>query len=87
MWVYCGDQGLCGEHHKECWLKHLAHPYGTAPAKEGPDVGWTTGIMVPRAETKPTVGAGPGGVLGPRWLLGDPHRLVSIEGSRGARLR
>ncbi|KAL4419070.1 hypothetical protein ABPG77_010349, partial [Micractinium sp. CCAP 211/92] len=56
VWVYCGDAGLCGDHHKECWLKHLAHPYGTAPAKEGPDVGWTTGIMVPRAETKPSDG-------------------------------
>ncbi len=58
VWVYCGDAGLCGDHHKECWLKHLAHPYGTAPAKEGPDVGWTTGIMVPRAETKPSVREG-----------------------------
>ena len=56
VWVYCEDKGLCGEHHKECWLKHLAHPYGTAPAKEGPDVGWTTGILTPPEET----GAGAG---------------------------
>lgn len=57
VWVYCADATLCGKLHKECWLKHLAHPYGTAPAKEGPDVGWTTGIMVPKTETP----AGEGG--------------------------
>ena len=45
VWVYCEDPQLCGDHYKECWLKHLAHPDATAPAKEGPDVGWTTGLM------------------------------------------
>lgn len=26
-------------------LQHLAHPSAVAPAKQGPDVGWTTGLM------------------------------------------
>eukprot|EP00887_Chlorella_sp_A99_P000442 scaffold17.g442.t1 len=57
VWVYCGDKALCGAHHKECWLKHLAHPLGTAPAKEGPDVGWTTGVFAARQEAnEKTVG-------------------------------
>jgi hypothetical protein len=64
VWVYCGDQQLCGAHHKECWLKHLAHPYGTAPAKEGPEVGWTTGILTPRDDS-----AADGGVSPSRWTL------------------
>lgn len=27
--------------------QHLAHPSAVAPAKQGPDVGWTTGILAP----------------------------------------
>ena len=30
--------------------QHLAHPSAVAPAKQGPDVGWTTGILVPLVE-------------------------------------
>ena len=56
VWVYCEDKALCGVHHEECWLKHLAHPHGTAPAKTGPDVGWTTGIL-----SKEEAGADAGG--------------------------
>ncbi|KAL4519320.1 hypothetical protein Ndes2526A_g00413 [Nannochloris sp. 'desiccata'] len=49
LWVYCEDKELCGStYYKQCWLKHLAHPDGTAPTKQGPDVGWTTGLMQPR---------------------------------------
>jgi hypothetical protein len=50
VWVWCGDPKLCGSLLNDCWLKHLAHPWGTAPAKEGADVGWTTGIMTPKVE-------------------------------------
>lgn len=49
VWVYCGDKELCGtSSYKQCWLKHVAHPDGTSPSKQGPDVGWTTGLMKPR---------------------------------------
>ena len=48
VWVYCADKTLCGSYHKQCWLKHLAHPDGTAASNEGPTVGWTTGLMQPR---------------------------------------
>jgi hypothetical protein len=79
VWVYCGNKTLCGAHHKECWLKHLAHPYGTAPAKEGPEVGWTTGILTPQDDSA----AGGEGVCSRRplplaaavWAAGSGCRL------------
>lgn len=47
VWVFCEDPQLCGEHHKECWLKHRPHPDGANAAPAGPTVGWTTGLMSP----------------------------------------
>ena len=44
VWVYCGDEDLCKTKYKQCWLKYLPHPSATAPANEGPTVGWTAGI-------------------------------------------
>ena len=88
VWVYCGDKALCGAHHKECWLKHLAHPYGTAPAKEGPDVGWTTGILAAKDEAAADVGvrrrAARAGIQGTGWeaLSGPGGCLAAV-----ARLR
>lgn len=57
VWVYCEDPKLCGAHYRECWLKHLAHPSAVAPAKEGPDVGWTTGLMAEVADSTSSVEA------------------------------
>ena len=50
VWVYCGDKIRCGSQYRQCWLKYLAHPEGTAPAAEGPEVGWTTGLMTSSGE-------------------------------------
>ncbi|GAB4823622.1 hypothetical protein N2152v2_010668 [Parachlorella kessleri] len=52
IWVYCENPQLCGGHHKECWLKHMAHPEASRPAHEGPNVGWTTGFMVSPEDAK-----------------------------------
>eukprot|EP00775_Hariotina_reticulata_P010145 gene10145-10303_t len=41
---------LCGHQYHECWLKYLVHPHATKPAREGSDVGWTSGIVGPEAE-------------------------------------
>lgn len=43
VWVWCGDEHACGKQYRECWLKHLAHPEGAAPARQGPDCPWTSG--------------------------------------------
>lgn len=45
VWVWCGDADLCGAQHRECWLKHMAHPSVARPAREGPGVGWTSGVV------------------------------------------
>lgn len=45
VWVWCADAVLCGTHHKECWLKHLPRAETALPSSQGPDVGWTTGVM------------------------------------------
>jgi hypothetical protein len=45
VWVWCGDAALCGAQHRECWLKHLAHPSVARPMREGAGVGWTSGIV------------------------------------------
>ncbi|KAI3431793.1 hypothetical protein D9Q98_010546 [Chlorella vulgaris] len=74
VWVYCGNKTLCGAHHKECWLKHLAHPYGTAPAKEGPEVGWTTGILTPQDDS---AAGGEGAEAGDRSF----HTVITAAGS------
>lgn len=36
-------------------VQHLAHPSAVAPAKEGPDVGWTTGLMAEGADSTTSV--------------------------------
>lgn len=38
-------------------VQHLAHPSAVAPAKEGPDVGWTTGLMAEVADSTSSVEA------------------------------
>uniref|UniRef100_A0A383W4V9 Apple domain-containing protein n=1 Tax=Tetradesmus obliquus TaxID=3088 RepID=A0A383W4V9_TETOB len=50
VWVWCGIKESCGGQYRECWLKHLVHPRATKPAREGPEVGWTSGIVGPDAE-------------------------------------
>jgi len=55
VWVYCGDEELCKTKYKQCWLKYLAHPSATAPANEGPTVGWTAGIRKQVGETEEEV--------------------------------
>lgn len=45
VWVYCESPTLCKDQYRECWLKHLAHPDAASPSNEGPEVGWTTGLM------------------------------------------
>jgi len=45
VWVYCGDEDLCGKQHRECWLKHLVNPKGSRPRAQGEGVGWTSGIL------------------------------------------
>ena len=69
VWVWCGDAQLCGSYHQDCWLKHLAHPYGTAPARVGPDVGWTTGIMTPKPDPA-ALGVRQGRGAGRTWAQG-----------------
>ena len=45
VWVWCGNKDLCGEHYRECWLKHLPHPERASPSNQGPQVGWMTGFV------------------------------------------
>lgn len=45
VWVWCGDERLCGPQFHECWLKHLAHPTASRPRAEGDGVGWTSGLL------------------------------------------
>lgn len=45
VWVFCGDKTACGEQYGQCWLKHLVRPEATKPARSGPDVYWTSGII------------------------------------------
>jgi hydroxyproline O-arabinosyltransferase len=57
VWVFCEDKKLCGAQFGECWIKHLAHPEAVNPSAEGPNVGYTTGIL-----TSVPMGAGGVGV-------------------------
>ena len=43
LWVFCGDERLCGEAFGQCWLKHLAWPEASNP-RTGPEVPWTSGL-------------------------------------------
>jgi len=45
VFVYCGDASRCGDRHKQCWLKHMAHPEASKPAKQGDAVYWTSGTL------------------------------------------
>mmetsp|Transcript_36561 Transcript_36561/g.92332 ORF Transcript_36561/g.92332 Transcript_36561/m.92332 type:complete len:560 (-) Transcript_36561:275-1954(-) len=45
VWVWCGDEVKCKNQYRQCWLKHLAHPEASRPAKEGDDVPWTSGTL------------------------------------------
>ena len=55
LWVFCGDEMLCGESFQQCWLKYVAHPDAAQPSSEGPSVGWTSGIARSSAE-EPVIG-------------------------------
>lgn len=57
VWVFCEDKKICGARYGECWLKHLAHPDGVAP-REGPDIGYTSGILHPPAVKGAAVATG-----------------------------
>ncbi|KXZ44208.1 hypothetical protein GPECTOR_71g569 [Gonium pectorale] len=45
VWVFCGDENKCGGQYQQCWLKHLAHPEASKPARQGPAVFWTSGTI------------------------------------------
>ncbi len=62
----------------ECWLKHLVHPHASKPARQGPEVKWTSGIL-----DKPTPGSADEEPVedekesGPRMY----HTVTSAQGS------
>lgn len=45
VWVFCGDKDKCRSQYQECWLKHLVHPEASKPARQGPEVPWTSGTI------------------------------------------
>ena len=57
VWVFCGNQSACQGNYGQCWLKHLAHPEASKPAKQGPHVPWTAGTLDVDINANPGGGA------------------------------
>ena len=55
VYVFCSDAVLCGDAHRQCWLKDLADPWSDVDFLRGKAPRWTSGVLGERRASSPPV--------------------------------